>query len=90
MGDNNVSAATLLDSIDLAWDDSQIARTILSMLKAPDYNQLLSTLKDTQPPPENAVKFVNALDKVCDPSLPYLSLTFHTNLTPYILLGTRI
>jgi len=68
MNDNNVSAAELLDSIDLARDDPQIVRTISSILKARDYPQLSSSFHasaDTQPPPEKAVKFVNALDKAC-------------------------
>lgn len=65
MSDNSPSAASLLDRIDLARDDSQIVRTISSILKASDYPQLVSTFQTeiTQPPPEKAVKFVNALDK---------------------------
>ena len=83
MNDNHVSAATLLDRIDLARDDPQIVRTISSVLKAPDYPQLFSTFhgEEAQPPPENAVKFVNALDKACVSSPQ--RLVCHAELTSY-------
>lgn len=71
MNDNHsVGAAALLDRIDLTRDDSQIVRTISSMLKAPDYPQLISSFhgENTQHPPEKALKFVNALDKARIPS----------------------
>ena len=83
MDDNNVSAATLLDSIDLARDDPKIVQTIFSMFETPDYPQLLSRIydDDSQPPPEQAVKFVNALDKACALSPP--CLVFHAQLIVY-------
>lgn len=68
MNDKTPSAAALLDRIDLpGQDSSQIVRTISSIFNAPDYHQLLSTFQGdaTRPPPENAIKFVNALDKAC-------------------------
>ena len=67
MSDDQVSAATLLDQIDLTQDDPQIVRTVFSILNAPDYSQLFATFhsEDPQNPPANAVKFVNTLDKVC-------------------------
>lgn len=70
MNDNSIGAAALLDRIDLARDDSQIVRTISSMLKATDYPQLVSSFhgENTQHPPERALKFVNALDKAWIPS----------------------
>ena len=74
MSDDHVSAATLLDQIDLTQDDPQIVRTLFSILKAPDYSQLFSTFHsgDEQfPLNNNAVKFVNALDKACVLSPPY-------------------
>lgn len=85
MNDNHVNASTLLDRIDLTQDDPQIVRTISSMLKAPDYPQLCLTFRseDAQHPPEQAVKFVNALDKACAPSPP--CLVFHAGLTPHPL-----
>ena len=74
MNDSHVSAATLLDGVDLARDDPQIVQTIVSILKAPDYPQLFSTFhgEDPQSPPEKAVKFVNALNKACVSSPPCL------------------
>ena len=83
MSGSNDSAVALLDRIDLARDDSQIVRTISSMLKAPDYPQLISSFhgENTQPPPEKAVKFVNALDKACVPPPPYPMC--HVELTLY-------
>jgi len=70
MNDENVGAVALLESIDLAEDDPRILQTILSMLRAPDYPRLISGFhdEDTQSPPEDAIKFVNALDKACVPS----------------------
>ena len=67
MNEENAGAVALLASIDLAEDDPQIVRTILSMLKAPDYPQLMVSFhnEDTQSSLEKAIKFVNALDKVC-------------------------
>lgn len=84
MDDNHVSAATLLDNIDLARDDPKIIQTISSILKAPDYHQLFSTFRgdDGQPPSEKAVKFVNALDKACALSPP--CLVFHAELIIYL------
>ena len=84
MDDNNVSAATLLDNIDLARDDPKIVQTIFSMFETPDYPQLLSRIydDDSQPPPEQAVKFVNALDKACALSPP--CLVFHAQLIVYL------
>ena len=81
---NHGSAATLLDNMDLARDDPKIIQTISSILKAPDYPQLFSTFRgdDAQPPPEKAVKFVNALDKACALSPP--CLVFHDELTIYL------
>jgi len=89
MSDNNVSAATLLDRIDLARDDPQIVQTISSMLNAHDYPQLFSTFhgEDPQSPPEKAVKFVNALDKVCVLSPPCMSCRAHTNTMHLQALG---
>lgn len=83
MSDSNVSAVALLDRIDLARDDTQIVRTISSMLKAPDYPQLISTFhgENTHPPPEKAVKFVNALDKARVPPPP--RPIYHVQLTLY-------
>ena len=83
MNDNHVSAATLLDGIDLARDDPQIVQTILSILAADDYPQLFSTFhgEDPQSPPEKAVKFVNALNKACVPSPP--CLVCNAELTPF-------
>ena len=88
MSDSNVSAAALLDRIDLARDGSQIVRTISSMLKAPDYSQLISSFhgEDTHPPPETAVKFVNALDKACVSS-PCLVLSCRTQIIHFQALG---
>jgi len=88
MDDIHVSAAALLDRIDLARDDPQIVQTISAILKARDYPQLLSTFhgEDPQPPPEKAVKFVNALDKACVLS-PFVTLNSHTYPTPS---GARI
>lgn len=85
MNGSNVSAVALLDRIDLARDDSQIVRTISSMLKAPDYPQLFSSFhgENTQPPPEKAVKFVNALDKARVPPSPFP--VRHVELTLYAL-----
>jgi len=82
MNDENVGAVALLESIDLAEDDPRIVRTILSMLRAPDYPQLMFSFhnEDTQSPPEKAVKFVNALDKVCVPSPQHP--TCRVELTP--------
>jgi len=70
MNDENVGAVALLESIDLAEDDPRIVQKILSILGAPDYPQLMFSFhdEDTQSPPEKAIKFVNALDKVCVPS----------------------
>lgn len=84
MNDDQVGTAALLDSIDLARDEPQIVQTLSSMLKAPDYPQLFSSFhgEDGQPPPEKAVKFVDALDKARVPSPP-LRLVFHDELTPY-------
>ena len=87
MGDDrvtDVSAATLLDRMDLARDDHpQIVQAILSILKAPDYPQLLSNsyIEDGQPPSEKTIKFVNALDKAC--AVSPSCLVCHTELTPY-------
>ena len=86
MGDDrvaDVSAATLLDRMDLARDDPQIVQAILSILKAPDYPQLFSSsyIEDGQPPSEKTIKFVNALDKVCTVSPS--CLVCYTELTPY-------
>jgi len=70
MNDNHVSAATLLDGIDLARDDPQIVQTIVSILEAHDYPQLFSTFhgEDPHSPPETTVKSVNAVNKACLPS----------------------
>lgn len=84
MSDNQPSAAALLDRIDLGRDDSRIVRTVSSILKAPDYHQLISSLQgeQTQPPPEKATKFVNALDKALgyDDGLPETKGKLHRAL----------
>ena len=82
MDDNVHSAETLLDRIDLDQDVSQIVQTISSILNAPDYQQLFSTflVDATQPPPGNALKFVDALDKARLPSSNlFLSHTSHSS-----------
>lgn len=85
MNDDHISAAALLDCMDLAWDDPQIVQTLSSMLKAPDYPQLFSSFRgeDGQSPPEKAVKFVDALDKACVTSPP-LCLVCHDELTIHL------
>lgn len=91
MNDDTPSAAALLDRIDLARDDSQAVRTIISsILKAPDYHQFFLSLQGdaTQPPPERAIKFVNALDKACVSLSKYLRLT--QTLTQYTPSGAGI
>ena len=45
MNDDHISAAALLDCMDLARDDPQIVQTLSSMLKAPDYPQLFSSFR---------------------------------------------
>lgn len=91
MNNNNIGAAALLDRIDLARDDSQIVRTISSMLKAPDYPQLISSFhgENIQHPPENALKFVNALDKAWIPS-PQRPMRSVVELTLYAFSGAGI
>lgn len=86
MGDNTPTAAALLDRIDLGRDDSQIVLTISSMLNAPDYHQLFTSFQGdaTQPPPEKATKFVNALDKARFSSSPVLNPRTHTRPHPLI------
>jgi hypothetical protein len=65
MSDDTLSAAALLDRIDLGRDDSEIVRTISLMFKAPDYQELLSSFQDeaTRHPSGKATKFVNVLEK---------------------------
>ena len=61
-----LSAAALLDSIDLGRDDSKIVQTISSLLEAPDYQEFLSSFQNveaTRHPSEKATKLVNALEK---------------------------
>jgi hypothetical protein len=81
MDDDRTSAETLLNGIDLTRDDPQIVQTVFSLLKASDYPQLFTTFQGegTQSSPENAVKFVNALDKACVPPPPCV----HDELTPH-------